>query len=194
METQGRRAELVEAAYAQLAEHGFEGLRTRDVASAVGVNVATLHYYYPTKEALIRAVVGHAMARFRSTLPTTGSATDQLRGHLNGLRRLSRTEPELFAVMGELALRAGRDRGLAAIIRKTDDFWHATLSDLLRQAQAEGVAPGTDPDDAAGLIVAALKGTFMLPSESRNPERLDQALDQLERWLGLSARRRARAR
>jgi AcrR family transcriptional regulator len=192
MEKQGRRAELIQAAYQQLAEQGFEGLRTRDVADAVGVNVATLHYYFPTKEALIRGVVGQALARFQSTLPASGSAAEQLRGHFSGLRKLSRSDPELFAVMGELALRAGRDRGIAAIVRKTDDIWHSTLSEMLRNAQKEGIAAGADPDDAAGLIVAALKGTFMLPAESRNPHRLDQALDQLERWLGLSARKSIR--
>jgi AcrR family transcriptional regulator len=192
MEKQGRRAELIQAAYEQLAEHGFEGLRTRDVADAVGVNVATLHYYFPTKEALIRGVVGQALARFQSTLPAGGSAAEQLRGHFSGLRKLSRSDPELFAVMGELALRAARDRGIAAIVRKTDDIWHSTLSEMLRKAQKEGIAAGADPDDAAGLIVAALKGTFMLPAESRNPHRLDQALDQLERWLGLSTRRSTR--
>src|SRR5919204_2432556 len=105
-----RQAELVEAAYRLLAERGFEGLRTRDVAGAVGLNVATLHYYYPTKEDLVRAVVGRAMGRFRSTLAPAGSPGEQLRAHLAGVRRLGRDEPELFAVMGELALRARRDR------------------------------------------------------------------------------------
>src|SRR5438093_979968 len=68
-----RQEELVAAAYGLVATRGFEGLRTRDVAGAVGLNVATLHYYYPTKEALIRGVVGHAMGRFRSTWSPAGS-------------------------------------------------------------------------------------------------------------------------
>jgi len=38
-----RRQELVHAAFNLIAEHGFEGLRTRDVAAEVGVNIATLH-------------------------------------------------------------------------------------------------------------------------------------------------------
>src|SRR5207245_5045007 len=76
MESQGRRRkgaeprrdELVLAAYRLLAERGFEGLRTRDIAGAVGLNIATLHYYFPTKEALVRGVVHHALGRFRTTL------------------------------------------------------------------------------------------------------------------------------
>ena len=67
------REALVGAAYAQLAEHGFEGLRTREIAGAVGVNIATLHYYFPHKQDLVRSVVGHAMARFRSTLSGSGA-------------------------------------------------------------------------------------------------------------------------
>ena len=60
-----RKDALVAAAYKILATRGFEGLRTREVAAAVGVNIATLHYYFPHKEDLIRGVVGYAMGRFR---------------------------------------------------------------------------------------------------------------------------------
>src|SRR4051812_23519897 len=62
----GRERELVEAAYAQIAEVGLEGLRTRDIAARVGINIATLHYYFPSKEALVLAVVKHVNDRFKS--------------------------------------------------------------------------------------------------------------------------------
>lgn len=184
---ESKRDALVLAAYAKLAERGFEGLRTREVAGAVGVNVATLHYYFPTKEELIRGVVRHALERFRSTLPSAGSSADQLRGHFRGLRRLAREEPALFAVMGELALRAGRDRAIAAILGETDAYWHATLRALLRRARDErAVDKALDPDDTAALIVAALKGVYLLPAASGSAARLDRTLRQLERMLGLA--------
>src|SRR5437899_5648404 len=107
-----RRKELVQAAFNQIAEHGFEGLRTRDVAQEVGVNIATLHYYFPTKESLIGGVLDHAMNRFRSTLAPHGSPSDQLRNHLRAVRKLMRDEPELASVMGELALRSSRDKSI----------------------------------------------------------------------------------
>src|SRR5947207_14226240 len=132
-----RKESLVFAAYRLIAERGFEGLRTRDIANAVGVNIATLHYYFPTKEALVRAVVAHAFMRFRSTLSPEGTATDQLRQHFGGLRRLSREEPELFAVMGELALRAPRDKTIGSLMQVTDDASHGTMRTLLRRAEPE---------------------------------------------------------
>src|SRR5579871_1846303 len=55
---EAQRRALARAAYDLIAEKGFEGLRTRDVAERAGVNVATLHYYFKSKEDLIRGVVG----------------------------------------------------------------------------------------------------------------------------------------
>ena len=111
-----RRDALVLAAYNQIAERGFEGLRTREVAAEAGVNIATLHYYFPTKEALIRGVVEHAMRRFRSTLAPHGTPEGQLRNHLRAVRRLLQDEPQLGAVMGELSLRSARDPAIARIM------------------------------------------------------------------------------
>src|SRR5438067_11451100 len=114
-----REQALVQAAFNQIAERGFEGLRTREVAAGVGLNIATLHYYFPTKEALIRGVVAHAMQRFRSTLAPHGSPADQLRNHLRAVRKLLREEQQVSAVMGELALRSPRDPPLPQTMRET---------------------------------------------------------------------------
>ena len=176
-----RQEALVKAAYELLAERGFEGLRTRDVAAKVGINIATLHYWFPTKEKLIRGVVGYAMGRFRGTLAPAASPGEQLRAHFAGLRKLARDEPELFVVMSELALRARRDRAIATIVRETDQTWQSTLAALLRRARKDGaVKARLDPDDLAGLIVATLKGTFMLPPDSRGPRQIETRLRALE--------------
>src|SRR2546430_16761918 len=137
-----RRQELVLAAYREIAERGFEGLRTREVADSVGVNIATLHYYFPTKESLIRAVLDHAMERFRSTLEPHGSPSHQLRNYLRSVRSLLVEEPELGAVMTELALRSVRDRSIGSIMNQMYDVWHVTLRGLLKRAvRAGGLRP-----------------------------------------------------
>jgi AcrR family transcriptional regulator len=182
-----RRRALVLAAYHRVAKEGFEGLRTRDVAADVGVNVATLHYYFRTKEALIRAVVGHAMERFRTTFVPGRSPGAQLEAHFRGVRRLVRDEPELFTVMGELAQRSARDPAIAAIFKETHYTWHATLRGLLRHAKSEGLLDaGVDPDATAALVTATFSGMFMLPSETTTPRHLEQALNQLEKFIGIA--------
>ena len=190
-EAEPRRLELVLAAYRRLAEAGFEGLRTRDVAAEAGVNIATLHYYFPTKEALIRGVVGHAMGRFRTTFAPGSKPGEQLAAQLQGVRRLATDEPELFVVMGELALRSARDPAIAAIFKETIDAWHATLRGLVRHAQDEGfVDAKLDPDTVASLVIATLNGLFMVPVASGASDRVDRALRQLESFLGLKRRRK----
>jgi len=182
-----RRQELVLAAYREIADHGFEGLRTREVAAEVGVNIATLHYYFPTKESLIQAVLDHAMGRFRTTLAPHGSPSDQLRNYLRAVRKLLLDEPELGSVMAELALRSVRDRSTGRIMNAMYDTWHVTVRGLLRRAVKEGnLKAELDNDAVAALIVATL--TSMTLPVMGDASRGDQALRQLERWLGLNKR------
>jgi AcrR family transcriptional regulator len=180
-----RRQDLVAAAYQQIARLGFEGLRTRDVAAAAGVNVATLHYYFPTKEALIGDVLKHAMQRFRSTMPASGSPSEQLRNHFAGIRRLVREEPELFAVMGELALRSARDPAIRDLYQQTTNIWQSTVRGLLAKAVRDGLVTGSRNLDAqASLVVSSLTGASMIPLS--RPARLNETIAELERSLGLN--------
>ena len=179
-----RRQALVRAAYHQIAARGFEGLRTREVAQEVGLNVATLHYYFPTKESLISGVVDHAMSRFQSTLAPHGRPGEELRAHLRAVATLLREEPELGQVMAELALRSIRDPSIADILGTTTQTWHHAVRVLLRRAVAAGrIRPELDSDAAAALIISVL-GSMTLPLLG-DAARDDGALLELIRWLDL---------
>lgn len=151
------------------------------------MNIATLHYYFPTKEALIRGVVGHAMGRFRTAFAPGSRPGEQLAAQFKGIRRLAADEPELFMVMGELALRSTRDSAIAAIFQETIRAWHDILVILVGHAQSDGfVDKGLDPDTTASLIIATLSGLFMVPVADNATDRVDKALRQLEGFLGLN--------
>jgi AcrR family transcriptional regulator len=185
-----RRHALVAAAFRRIASDGFEGLRTRDVAADVGVNIATLHYYFPTKEALIRGVIGHAMQRFSATMPADGSPSEQLRAHLRSLATLLKEDHQLWAVMGELVLRAPRDPDLERIVRQTDEFWHRTLRDLIRRSIETGsLDPELNPDDMAALMIVAIKGVSLPSVAGFQPQRAEQIIRQLEHLLGFPQER-----
>lgn len=55
-EPRGTPALLLRHAARLFSEHGFAGVRTREVAAAAGVNVATLHFHWRDKETLYQAV------------------------------------------------------------------------------------------------------------------------------------------
>jgi len=52
-----RREQIVEAAQAAFAEHGYAGASTKDIARRSGLTEGLLYHYYPSKAALLRAVV-----------------------------------------------------------------------------------------------------------------------------------------
>jgi hypothetical protein len=129
------------------------------------------------------------MGRFRSTLAPHGSPPDQLRNHLRAVRKLLVDEPELGTVMAELAVRSSRDKSIAKIMAQTNDAWHATMRGLLRRGVKEGsLRPELDSDGVAALVVATLTA-MTLPTMVATP-RTDQALRQLERWLGVVGAKR----
>ena len=137
-----RSLEVVSAAYSLIAEKGFEGLRTREVADKVGINSATLHYYFPTKEALIQGVVEHLMQELRTSRAKPRdpqSALDRLRAEFADLRLRLREAPEQLAVLTELAVRAWRDPAIARMLQYLDDGWRGHLTSILEAGIAEGV-------------------------------------------------------
>jgi AcrR family transcriptional regulator len=189
--TDTRRAELVRAAYDRIASHGFEGLRTRDVASEVGVNIATLHYYFPTKEALIKGVLGHALQQFATTLPREGAPAEQLELHLNALSEVAKNEPQLRAVMAELALRTLRDPAIATLVHDMERRWTLALRGLIRRAVEQGVmAPELDVNGAAALIVTVMHGLCLPMDEAGRAARVDLTFREIKRALGMTPSRR----
>lgn len=184
----GNRRALVLAAYARIAATGFEGLRTRDVAADVGINIGTLHYYFPSKEALIRAVVHHCIGKFAATMSSKGTAAEQLQTHLEGIRHLLKTDQLQWAVLSEVSLRAARDETIAALMSESQDHWFEYLRGLVSRGVDSGVLDaGLDPDGVAATLIAAIGGVCMPTLRVMQPQRIDQTFDQLERWLGMSA-------
>jgi AcrR family transcriptional regulator len=54
---QDTRQRLIEVAAKHFAEHGYQGVSLRAIQRELGMNPATVHYYFGSKEALYRGVV-----------------------------------------------------------------------------------------------------------------------------------------
>src|ERR1700691_4843936 len=143
-----RRAALLHAAFDVVAEAGFEGLRTRAVATRAGVNVATLHYYFPSKQDLIEGLAQLIGAKFvtlhgRPPRPSGLSSLDCLRQEFSDGRFYLKHHPEMLLVLQEFALRGKRDRE----VQKTVDQMNGHWRDGIKRMVKAGVADGTFRDD-----------------------------------------------
>jgi len=177
---------LILAAYHSIAEKGFEGLRLRDVAQQVGLNHATLHHYFPTKEAMVQAVVLYVTQRLAQTAAfTEGTPIEQLRSHLHSLQRCMHDEPALFVVLSEVGLRAQRDPAIRAIVQRQTEGWHALLTGILEAGIRRGDWPQDLDAEATASAIIALTQSFNLINAKLLPIRAEQAMKQLERWLML---------
>jgi len=186
-----RRQELVRAAYFLIAEQGFEGLRTRNVAARTGVNIATLHYYFATKEDLIRGVVDSIEQQFaeQNTRITLQGATarEQMHAELRHALEIKRDRPELQIVLHELFLRSLRDAAVREIFSGMDGGWHRTIMAIVSAGIAEGsFRADLDVDATASAIIAFIKGASI--QLAREPETFayERVVAQFERWLSAS--------
>ena len=151
------------AAYALIAERGFEGLRTREVAARAGVNIATLHYYFATKEDLIRGVVDYIEQQFAEqnayVRAQGATAREQLHAELWHALEIKRDRPELQIVLHELFLRSLRDAAIHDIYRGMDTGWHTSLIEMVHAGIAEGsFRADLDVDAAASTIMVFHQG------------------------------------
>lgn len=159
-----RRQALVIAAYDVISTKGFEGLRVRDVAVRGKVNIATLHYYFPSKEALIGGVVQHLLHQFLTLAPRVpegeeGIAAQRLEREVTDLEYELRAAPEMWKVMMELQLRSLRDPAISTIMKKMDEGWRSHIAHILADGVSEGLFRlELDVEAAASSIVALLKG------------------------------------
>lgn len=156
-----RRHELVSAAYDLIATKGFEGLRVRDVAERCNVNIATLHYYFPSKEALVQAVVDYLIGQFRveaETIENEGTALQRLQREMAIVGERLKKTPEIYVVLMELQLRSIRDPVVQKLLKETSR-WQDHIQSLLREGVQQGVfRSDLDAAESCSLLMALIKG------------------------------------
>ena len=67
-ETASKREEILDVAEAMIRRVGFNGFSTRDVAEAVGIKAASVHYHFPVKADIGVAVTERYTRRFLQDL------------------------------------------------------------------------------------------------------------------------------
>jgi AcrR family transcriptional regulator len=182
----GRRAAIAAAARALIVEKGVEGLRTRDIAARVGINVATLHYHVPTKEALIALVADSLRADFMQ------HSIDRPRAHLSASERMALEfvdfresaleHPEIMLVFSELIERARRDEVIAAAIMPMKRYWRQMFIDLLTEGVREGAyRDDIDPEAFASVLMSAFIG--FCRTANKTSDALDRLVAELQRAI-----------
>jgi AcrR family transcriptional regulator len=179
-----RREAIAAAARAIILEKGLEGLRTRDIAARVGINIATLHYHVPSKEALVALVADSLRSDFRAQAlrrPRAGkNGLERLHLEFDDFREIALDMPDLIVVLTELIARARRDAAVAEIMIPMREFWRGQVAEIFRLGIADGsFRPDIDPDAAALITTGAMSDCWRRSDLSHSL--LDHILAELER-------------
>lgn len=177
-----RTTEIIQAAYHMIAERGFEGFRIRSLAEQVGVNHATLLHYFPSKQAVIEAVVGYFLQQLQEEGIAHNAVTPQdgLRHELDDFRRRLLSDREFFIVLNELQLRAYRDPFVAASLTQMYTQWRHYLTELIRQGiSAKQFRPDVPVAAVVEVIIGQFRGIALSAHEPVNEATVNDTIDTL---------------
>jgi AcrR family transcriptional regulator len=123
-----QRDRILDATLALLARAGAHGTSMRAVASACGLNVATLYHYFPSKRDLVQAAIAHR--RVADLLPTpfpeglTGGVEDRLAALLDHLFVGMIADEDLWRTLIADAIH-GNDDVFQPLLETANAFEHA---------------------------------------------------------------------
>jgi TetR/AcrR family transcriptional regulator, transcriptional repressor for nem operon len=186
------RARIVEAAAGLIYERGVASTSLDDIRSAAGVSGSQLSHYFTGKDELVQAVIGYQAATI------TGNQRQADLGGPQGLRawrdmviaQVKSSQGQGGCPLGSLAGQlAETDAQARALIAAGFGQWSAAISDGLRRLHTAGhLRDGTDPDDLAVTLLAALQGGLILAQVQRDTRPLETAVDTVLELAGLSQR------
>jgi AcrR family transcriptional regulator len=184
-----KREEILQAAIAAFAEVGYHGASLREIAARVGISHPGLLHHFPTKAALLEAVLEHRDAVDFADLDTD---LEQGRSLFEALVRLVQRNALRRPVVEVFA-------GLAAEATSADhpahDFFDARYQDTVTRMRGElerlgaggRLRPGVDPAGAARTVVALMDGLqvqWLYSLDGPRAGRVDMAAD-LQAYLDL---------
>lgn len=174
-----------------LVKKGFDGLTTNAVAEAAGVSIGSLYQYFPSKEALVAALIEQHIEEMNAAILHELTRVAQLpmaqavRAVIELTIRAHSVEPELHRVLTEQVPRVGRLARLA----EADSICRRMVSGILA-ARKEELAI-SDPDTAAFVLVASIeaithRAALFSPERLRDPRLIDEAVALVTRYLGIA--------
>lgn len=158
-----RRSQILECTCSVIARDGAEGLRMAAVAREAGVSSALLHYYFATREDLIRLAFEYhetrETARGEERLATIDDPLARVRDVL--FRELSDDEVvrEGWVLWSEMSRTAIFRDDFRASVADRSARWVGLVANLIAAAQDAGRIPAAiDPVSAALRLTAMVDG------------------------------------
>jgi AcrR family transcriptional regulator len=182
------RARIVDGAAALIRERGFAEVAIDDIRAATETSKSQIfHFLKGGKADLLLAVAEHeaeqVLADQQPALAELGPPESWRAWRDVVVDRYARQRDRcpLSALTSELGKSSPQAR---AVVSDLYDRWQTAIADGIRRLQADGGAPGLDPDDAAATALTAVQGGVLMLMATDRLHYLEGALDAaIERLL-----------
>ena len=169
---------ILDVAQGLLQTRGYNGFSYRDIAGAVGIRTASLHYHFPSKADLGVALAARYRLRFNEALEDITGQTDDARRRLERYADLFR---KTLGVDGRLCLCGMLGAEIATlpdpVMAEVNGFFRdneAWLTDIISAGQNDGTLHSDTPAvDQARLVLAALEGAMIVARATGDGGRFD---------------------
>ena len=175
--------EILDAAEGLVQTRGYNGFSYADVSSVVGVTTASLHYHFPSKAGLGRALIERYTQRFGAALAAIRARERTGRARLAAYARLyvDVLEKGRMCLCGMLAAEVSTlPAAMQAALRGFFDANEEWLVGVFAESRkSKNLVVRGEPRAAARLWASALEGAMLLARSYGDVERLTSAVDRL---------------
>ncbi len=166
---------------------GYNGFSYADIATAIGITKASLHYHFPSKAELGRALIERYTARFTEALAAISDASDDAGERLDRYVQLyvDVLGDDRICLCGMLAAEYSTlPRLMQRAVRTFFDGNEAWLTAVLETGRRGGdLGFAGTAQDAARVLTGTLEGSMLLARSYGEPSRLAVAAALVMREL-----------
>lgn len=161
------RKKILAIARRLFAQQGFDGCNVSDIAREAGMSQGNIYWYFPSKEAVLKAVLEESLESFRALLAESaaqpGTAFERLDFFLTRYIAAGNEQggAEAIIIIASLAVQSGPARlpGAGFDAPTAESEFEQALAALFAQAQAEGaLRPVAEPRILAKFFFSFLHG------------------------------------
>lgn len=174
-----RQRQILEAACAVIAEHGFRSLRISDVADRAGFSTGTVHYYFGNKDALLKQAfrfqLEESVRRREVDDAENEDPVARLRRLAEGYLPIAQPTVAAWRVWMELWVSALGDVGMRQVNNQYYDDWRGAVLQAVTEGTHRGLLTVADPVVFTDAFVAVLDGLaiqVVIGSEHMGAERM----------------------
>jgi AcrR family transcriptional regulator len=162
-----RREQIVRVATIQFGRVGFNGATILDIAARCGMSRAGLLHHFPTKEALLAAVLEERDLEDRASFQRSGSRNSGGLGVLRGMVDLAAHNAELPGIIALYAVLAAEATAVdhpahEYFMKRYQRIRSGTETALQNAADAGHLNPNVDIPDTAVELTALMDGLQVL--------------------------------